>query len=332
MNDRGSRHRSSGMRRKIFPFILLFILHPSSFILAQHTRLYACVIGSDAPGASMGGSSIGSGLWQSDDTAKSWKQIGWKHVKCYSVDVVNKSNGKIIYEACGNGVLRSTDAGSTWRMLTDWRITEVMDIAIDQKAPKNIYIATPEAIWKSVDGGESWSEADTDIPEPRFTSCIKISPIDHLRVYAATETGLYDSHDGGLTWKKIRGSSAWVRDIVFSSHGAATWVDDDGGFTQNGKTRFADSLGRLWSIAHYGEAYIVGGSKGLLRIDNENHVLSISEEPKNVHSLVMIDSLLFTGSLNGGIWKCEFNNKSANAGRMGLEFGQVWRLAAIEVK
>ena len=212
MNKAGARWQVLGVKYAICAFVFCssFILHPSSlsthpssFILA-HTRLYACVIGSDSVGALMGGSTLGSGLWQSDDTAKTWKQIGWKHVKCYSVDVVNKSNGKIIYEACGNGVMRSTDYGATWRMLTDWRITEVMDIAIDQKAPKNIYIATPGAIWKSMDGGDSWFEADTDIPYPIFVSRIKIDSKDHLKVYCATESGLYESKDGGLSWKRKR--------------------------------------------------------------------------------------------------------------------------------
>src|SRR4051812_3451706 len=71
---------------RIISFTFFFILQ-SSAILAQHTRLFACALASDEPTAFMGGSSIGAGLWQSDDTAKTWKQLGWKHVKCYSVDV-----------------------------------------------------------------------------------------------------------------------------------------------------------------------------------------------------------------------------------------------------
>src|SRR5947209_6490013 len=185
------------MPRKFFIIALIisvFITQHSA--LAQHTCLYACALASDDPTAFMGGSSIGAGLWQSDDTGKIWKQLGWKHVKCYSVDVSN--NGKVIYEACGNGLLKSTDEGKSWRMMTDWRMTEVMDVAVDQKNPKTVYIATPGAIWKSDDGGNTWYEADTDIPYPIFVSRIKIDPSDHKKIYVATENGLYESKDGGL--------------------------------------------------------------------------------------------------------------------------------------
>src|ERR1051325_3414940 len=139
----------------IFFYVSLSTEHLALPVVARHARLYACALGSDDPAFFMGGSSIGGGLWQSDDTGKTWKQLGWKHVKCYSVDVVNKSNGKIIYQACGNGVLKSNDDGISWRMLTDCRMTEVMDIAVDQLSPNIIYIATPGAIWKSDDAGES---------------------------------------------------------------------------------------------------------------------------------------------------------------------------------
>jgi photosystem II stability/assembly factor-like uncharacterized protein len=181
-------------------FLSAAFYFPFSIAYSQHTRLYACALANDDPAAFMGGSSIGAGLWQSDDTGRTWKQLGWKHVKCYSVDVVHKSNGKIIYQACGNGVLKSVDAGSTWKMLTDWRITEVLDIAVDQKAPNNIYIATPLAIWKSDDAGENWYEANTDIPSPIFASRIHIGE-DHLHIIATTEKGIYESHDGSINWK-----------------------------------------------------------------------------------------------------------------------------------
>jgi hypothetical protein len=334
MNNKSIVDQLFGDRKIIIALLIIssIILHPSSLLYAQHTRLYACVIGSDSIGASMGGSSLGSGLWQSDDTAKTWKQLGWKHVKCYSVDIVNKSNGKIIYEACGNGVMRSTDAGATWRMLTDSRITEVMDIAIDQKDTKNIYIASPEAIWKSVDGGDSWSEADSDIPEPRFISRIMIFPRDHKIVYAATETGLYDSQDGGMSWKKIRGSLASVRDMTITIHGAETWVDDDGGFTRNGKNRFVDSHGKLWSVIENSGQYIIGGTKGAYSIDDEKHLQTFLQSPKNVHSLVLIDSILFMGSLDGGVWKNDLKKGNITAEKCGLEYSQVWRLKSIEIK
>jgi hypothetical protein len=334
MNKTGIRYWVLGVRKIFFLlfFILSFILHPSSFIHAQHTRLYACALANDEPAAFMGGSSIGAGLWQTDDTGKTWMQIGWKHVKCYSVDVVNSSNGKIIYQACGSGVLKSTDAGITWRMLTDWRITEVLDIAIDQKAPNNIYIATPYAIWKSDDGGESWYEADTDIPEPRFTSRIKIDPVNHLKIYAATETGLYESKDGGEIWKKRNGTEVSVRDLIVSMHGLSAWIEASGhaAYFENQKWAFKDLNKDLWTEYKYDSWIYYGGINGVFSSSIKSNFLGGS--PKNVHSIIAVSDNLFAGSLNGGVWKYGFAGETGTFALIGLDKLQIWHLKAIEIK
>jgi len=304
----------------LFLISIIFILHPSSCILAQHTRLYACALGSDDPSAFMGGSSIGGGLWQSDDTGKTWKQLGWEHVKCYSVDVVNKSNGKIIYQACGNGVLKSTDAGATWKMMTDWRVTEVMDIAVDQKKPNNIYIATPGAIWKSDDGGDNWYEADSDMPQPIFVSRIKIDPSDHLKIYAATELGLYESKDGGLSWNKRSGSGESVRDMIVTSHGLSAWIEESGNlhYFENKKWNMKAGSKNSRTLIWYKKNFARGSGA--------------------IHSFAIIGDDFFTGSLNGGVWEDNPSEENKNSGeeytseRSGLNKLQIWRLKTVEIK
>ncbi|MDP4220527.1 MAG: hypothetical protein Q8916_15115 [Bacteroidota bacterium] len=308
------------------------LLFYSSIALSQHIRLYACTIGNDDPSAFMGGSSIGSGLWQSDDTARTWIQIGWKHVKCYSMDLVEKSNGKIIFQACGNGILRSTDGGVNWRMVTDWRITEVLDLCIDQKYPKNIYVATPEAIWKSNDGGDNWYEADTDIPEPRFTSRITIDPLDYKRIYAGTETGLYESKNGGLSWKKRSGSGMAVREMIVTSHGLSAWVEEDGHFSEfkNKKWLRKAILSKGWALCHYQNDLTIGGAGGIFMQDTANSVFGA---PKNVHSLVTIGDNLYLGSLSGGVWKYLLSEKSEGSfERSGLDKLQVWRMRSFRIQ
>jgi photosystem II stability/assembly factor-like uncharacterized protein len=313
-------------------FLFFFLFYLSSFILAQnvlaqsssHTRLYACALGSDDPAAFMGGSSIGGGLWQSDDTGRSWKQLGWKHVKCYSVDVVAKSNGNIIYQACGNGVLKSTDAGANWRMVTDWRITEVMDIAIDQNSPNNIYIATAGAIWKSNDAGANWYEADTDIPYPIFVSRIKIDPSNHKKVFAATESGLYESKDGGSEWKKRPGKDSSVRDMILSNHGLSAYVESSGkAVVFEKKWTHKDSQKNLWAIAKYKNALYFGSTSG---------VSDVTGSPQNVHTLLTVGNNLFIGSLNGGVWKADLTEEQPACRKSGMDDLQIWRLKSIEIK
>src|SRR5688572_30534684 len=119
-------------------FLLLMALACDAF--AQHTRLYAVVAGNDDPANFMAGSSLGSGLWQSDDTGKTWTQLGWKHIKAFSMD--HDSNGRVLYLAAGNGVLKSTDHGGSWKVMTDWRVAEVMDVKVIRERPSIVIAAT----------------------------------------------------------------------------------------------------------------------------------------------------------------------------------------------
>jgi len=322
-------NHESRITMHVFLFLLSsFILPPSSF---SRTRLYACAIGSDSVGSLVGGSSLGAGLWQSDDTGKTWKQLGWKHVKCYSVDVVSKSNGKIIFQACGNGVLRSTDAGANWKMVTDWRITEVMDIAIDQIAPKNIYIATAGAIWKSNDGGNNWYEADSDIPYPIFVSRIKIDPADHLHIYAATESGLYESLDGGLEWKKKAESGPSVKDMIVTDHGISSWIEASGAYWvyEGEKWNRLNLDSNSWTLCRYQGQIYTGNASGIAVSDAAEN---LQESPANAHSLLAIGDVLFAGSLSGGVWKYDLLKEKGACERSGLPDLQVWRLKTTEIQ
>src|ERR1039458_163820 len=139
-------------------YVLSVLFCPLTIITAhaQHLRIFACAIANDSVGASMGGSSNGSGLYQSDDTGKTWKHLGWDNIKCYSMDMMQSSNGRIIYEATGLGILRSTDYGEHWKQITDWHISEAMDVAVNQKNPNEIYIATAHGPWRTRDGGKKW--------------------------------------------------------------------------------------------------------------------------------------------------------------------------------
>jgi hypothetical protein len=330
--EKSTNHESRTTKRILFLFLIsAFILHPSSFILAQHTRLYACALGSDDPTAFMGGSSMGGGLWQSDDTGKTWKQLGWKHVKCYSVDVVEKSNGRVIYEACGNGVLRSIDSGANWRMVTDWRITEVMDIAVDQEEPNNIYIATPGAIWKSDDGGDNWYEADSDIPYPIFVSRIKIDPRNHLNVYAATESGLYQSGNAGLSWNRWSDSNRSVKDFLITSGRISAWIEE------RGIMHFLDSTTWkewnfdtvLWSIYGYDNALVLGSPP---RVFFGHPNVTAHRSPQNVHSALKLDNEMFFGSLSSGMWLYPLDGHRPACGQTGLNSLQIWRIKAVEIK
>lgn len=251
----------------------------------------------------MGGSSIGSGLWTSDDSGATWKHIGWSHVKCYSVSVVDSSFGQTIYLACGNGCMRSTDAGEHWRMLTDWRIAEVMDVAIDQRSPGHLTIATATGLWTSNDSGEHWSELG-----PREFR-------EHL---------FYDSSTGNITEL----NAARLAD------GRLTTLSAEGGVYIGGKliVRPLPKRGGLWSIAAVPRTLYVGGERGVYHVDTTYAAHLISRSPRNAQGMTAVGNDLFVGSLSGGVWKVVPGKHDDEFVLLGLPTLQVWSIHAAEVR
>ena len=247
----------------------------------------------------MGGSSIGAGLWVSDDTAKSWTHIGWKHVKCYSVDVVDSSGGNIIYQACGNGLMRSTDAGDHWRMLTDWRITEVLDVAVNQSNPNDIVIATATGLWESTNEGAHWSE----VGEREYKS-----HLFYNRQHKSISPVLADTLNDG-------------RELCLTENGAVT-INNLTVMKPNWRR------GGLWCVGSIDSTIILGGERGLFVVDEENVPHKLPEAPRNIHSMVILGSKLYLASLSGGIW--QYDGKQFD--RSGLETLQVWKVRGIVVQ
>ena len=176
---------------RYFLFLSIALLFCASTLFAQktHIRIFATAIGNDS-GAFMGGSSMGSGLYQSDDTGQTWKHLGWENLKTFSMDMVQSSNGRILYVATGLGVLRSTDFGEHWKVITDWRISEVMDIAVNQKNPQEIYIATAHGPWRTRDGGITWKLLLSGLEVP-YCSCVVIDSAFSNHVLLGAESGLF---------------------------------------------------------------------------------------------------------------------------------------------
>jgi photosystem II stability/assembly factor-like uncharacterized protein len=219
---------------------------------AQHFRIFACAIANDSAGAFMGASSNGSGLYQSDDTGKTWKHLGWDNIKCYSMDMVQSSNGRILYEATGLGVLRSTDYGEHWKLLTDCRISEVMDIAVNQKNPNEIWIATAHGPWRTEDEGKHWALL-VDGLQNRICSRVVVDSVLENHVLLASQDGLLsNSH---RLWSAVTGSKSSVTSLLQTN--GQFWLaasELQGGLASNDSGYSFFQLKRLisgpyWSVA-----------------------------------------------------------------------------------
>ena len=305
-------------------WIILFLLTCTSHVNAQHTRLYAVVLGNDDPANFMAGSSLGSGLWQSDDTGRTWKQLGWKHIKAYSMD--HDSNGRILYLAAGNGVLKSTDHGESWRVMTDWRVAEVMDVKVIARQPNIVLAATAHGMIRSTDAGHSWSLSHSGIEMP-YVSRLHLG---RDQVYACAESGLYASADLGKTWRRIWNGSA-VRAIsnfkdLHLAVGDSSWAlirhDNTIAIERN-------ASGAHWD-AHYSpgsNVRFVSGINGVGRFWEKEYITY--EGPRNVHAVVSIGETVFAGTLGEGLWA----NDSDGAWRaIALPRSNIWSLHIARVK
>jgi hypothetical protein len=313
----------------VIRWLIFLLLVLPSLAEAQHTRIYAVVAGNDDPANNMAGSSLGSGLWQSDDTGRTWKQLGWKHIKAFSMD--HDSNGRVLYLAAGNGVLKSSDYGESWKVMTDWRVAEVMDVMILQEQPSVVLAATAHGVIKSVDAGQHWKPSHKGIKSTYVSRLSRMG--DH--VYACTENGLFSSTNEGESWKLVEGSPLAIR--ATASHDNNTmFIVGDSSFASVGysgrMSEPANSPTALWTVVHSkvrGQIY-VAGERGVGRFTVEIHPRLIYNGPRNVHALLSIGESIFAGTLGEGIW-IEVDPTSEWR-QIALPKSQVWTLKQVDVR
>jgi photosystem II stability/assembly factor-like uncharacterized protein len=297
---------------------------------AQHLRVFACAIANDSAGAFMGGSSNGSGLYQSDDTGKTWKHLGWDNIKCYSMDIVQRTNGRILYMGTGLGVLKSTDYGEHWKQVTDWRVSEVLDIAVNFPDSNNIFIATAHGIWRSNDGGQTWNKSNKGL-RVHFISRIEFEDNNIKYLVAGTEDGPYGSRDGGKTWKavnpwalhrKVRDINQGVNDWTFATDGYG--VDNWGKRHPEEEFNNWREMDTVWALGGFNlEDFTWGGPGGTIV-----HRRSYKGERSNLRNLsssLHIDGLYeLAARIDGGVYYRNWNE--VNFEPRGLSKCDIWRL------
>jgi hypothetical protein len=282
-------------------------------------RIYAVVAGNDDPANFMAGSSLGSGLWQSDDTGRTWLQLGWRHIKAFSM--AHDSNGKLLYLAAGNGVLKSSDHGLTWKVMTDWRVAEVMDVLVHPRHHNIIIAATAHGMIKSTDAGTTWKPSHKGIWQPYASRVYSFNEL----LYACTEEGLYYSDNDAVSWKLVESSPKAIRaatqfkDLVLFGGDSSLSMT---GYKMN-VSRTATTNSALWDICYLPErlGYIVAGQQGVgvSMLDDPINF----EGPKNVHALATVGKHVFAGTLGDGIYMSE---DLSDWRFLALPKSQVWTL------
>jgi photosystem II stability/assembly factor-like uncharacterized protein len=292
---------------------------------ARHTRVYAVVAGNDDPKNNMAGSSLGSGLWQSDDTGRTWKQLGWKHIKAFSM--AHDSLGRVLYLAAGNGVLKSTDFGDSWKVLTDWRVAEVMDLLIHPAKPNLIIAATAHGVIRSTDAGSTWKPAHRGIKQPYSSRIYCFNEV----LYVCTESGLYYSEDEAKGWKLIEGSPGAVR--AATQVNAHVMLAGDSSLSLTGYKRniskTSTTTSALWDVCYWPaqQGYIVAGQRGV-GVSMLEGTIDFSG-PKNVHALAAVGDHVLAGTLGDGVW---ISDNLTDWRQLGLPKSQVWSLKTVVVE
>jgi len=175
----------------------------------------------------------GDGVYKSEDSGKSWKNVGLKTSEHIGMIVVDPTNSDIVYVAAygplwssggERGVYKTTDGGKTWKaILTVSEHTGFNEIHIDPRNANVLYATahqrqrkvytyisggTESAMYKSTDGGVSWNKLSNGLPSGDIGRIgMDISPVNPDVLYAVVEAaegaGTYRSIDRGASWNKM---------------------------------------------------------------------------------------------------------------------------------
>lgn len=182
----------------------------------------------------------GGGVWKSEDTGNSWKNVSDGFFKTGSVGAVavSESEPNTLYVGMGehavrgvmthhgDGVYKSTDAGKTWKKLGLELTQHISRIVIHPKDAKTVYVAAQGAlygktaergVYKSSDGGTTWTKVlyvddktgcvelsmDMNNPQVLYAAMNEYGRLPWQVISGGPGSGLYKTGNGGETWEKI---------------------------------------------------------------------------------------------------------------------------------
>jgi photosystem II stability/assembly factor-like uncharacterized protein len=176
--------------------------------------------------------SYGDGIYRSDDSGRTWKNLGLKKSEHIARIAIDPRDSKVVYVAAqgplwspggDRGLYKTLDGGKTWtKALNLSDNTGVTDIAIDPRNPDVLIAAAyqrrrhqwtlvdggPEsAIYRSTDAGATWTKITAGLPtEDLGRVTFAPSPKDPAVVYASIEaanhkSGIFRSTDFGASWE-----------------------------------------------------------------------------------------------------------------------------------
>ena len=215
-----------------------------------------------------------SGLFRSDDSAKTWTQI-----QPYSINDlftrIYSFKDTLLSVTTDYGIFRSLDSGQTWQgadtFQDNCRILGVSDTLI-------IGQLTAGGYFRSFDGGSSWQKLNWNVCCPS-ACCITGASIFIANSVGGLYGGIIHSSDYGATWKRVDTnfhdySVYFLRQLgetLYAGVGNSILRSTDAGVSWN-TLGSVDSGLLCYDMSSIGGRLFLGTSKGLYRSsDSGNH-------------------------------------------------------------
>ena len=177
--------------------------------------------------------SMGDGVYKSEDAGATWDHIGLDYSRHIANVEIHPSNPDLIYVAVqgaqygpsnDRGIYRTKTGGNTWeKVLYVSDITGAASLSMDKNNPRILYAAMWQherlpwqmksggknsGLYKSTDGGDNWIKLEKGLPEVIGKAGISVSRANSNLVYAnieaeGTKAGVYRSENGGTTWNQV---------------------------------------------------------------------------------------------------------------------------------
>jgi photosystem II stability/assembly factor-like uncharacterized protein len=149
----------------------------------------------------------GGGVYESDDTGKSWRLVGLAKETVRALAQA-PSNPNTLVAGSLTGVYRSKNDGKTWERIapaTNDNLRNFDSVAFDPHDENIIYAGTYHLPWKTTDGGKSWTSIKAGMIDDSDVMSIIVDPANPSNVHATACSGIYHSLDSGVTWKRYGG-------------------------------------------------------------------------------------------------------------------------------
>ncbi|MGB2085534.1 MAG: VPS10 domain-containing protein [Flavobacteriaceae bacterium] len=177
--------------------------------------------------------SMGDGVYKSEDAGKTWKHIGLENSRHIANIEIHPTNPEVFYVAVqgaqygpssSRGIYRTTDGGKNWKkVLYVDKTVGAASLSMDKNNPRILYAAmwdhlrTPwqmrsggpgSGIYKSTDGGDKWTRLENGLPKEFGKAGVSVSRANSELLYLNLEgeidaSGVYRSEDAGNTWQLV---------------------------------------------------------------------------------------------------------------------------------